>query len=81
MVNPWMKKNPLMSAWLSAANRAASQLRGQASAQVKRQLSAAVAQATKDHLVIWTGLISPPKAKARRKPRKAGLRAQPNNIR
>lgn len=58
MANPWLKKNPFMSLWLSTANRVAGSLRGQATAQAKRQVQAALAEA-----------ISPPapKAKPRRK--------------
>lgn len=58
MPNPWLKKNPFMSLWLSAANRVAGSMRGQATAQAKRQVKAAVAEA-----------VSPrgPKAKPRRK--------------
>jgi hypothetical protein len=47
MANPWLKKNPLMSLWLSAANRVAGSLRGQATAQVKRQVKASMAEVTK----------------------------------
>jgi len=32
MSNPWLKKNPFMSLWLSTANRMAGSLRGQATA-------------------------------------------------
>ena len=42
MSNPWLKKNPFMSLWLSEANRMAGSLRGQATAQAKRQVKAAV---------------------------------------
>jgi hypothetical protein len=42
MTNPWLKKNPLMSMWLSGVNRIAATMRGQATAQAKRQISAAV---------------------------------------
>lgn len=35
-----------MSLWLSAANRAAGTLRGQATAQAKRQVKAAITEAT-----------------------------------
>jgi hypothetical protein len=58
MTNPWLKKNPFMSMWLSTANRVAGSLRGHATAQVKRQMNAAVAEAS-----------APPglKAKPRRK--------------
>lgn len=45
MRNPWLKKNPFMSMWLSGANRMAATLRGQATAQAKRQIRAAVTKA------------------------------------
>ena len=37
MKNPWLKKNPLMSLWLSGANKVAGAARGQAAAAVKRE--------------------------------------------
>jgi len=54
MSNPWLKKNPFMSMWLSTANRIAGSVRGQATAEANRQLKAAVAD-----------VISPPAAKVR----------------
>ena len=48
MPNPWLKKNPFMSMWLSEANRMAASMRGQATAQAKRQINAAVAEAAKN---------------------------------
>ena len=45
MANPWLKKNPIMSMWLSMANRVAGPLRGQATAQAKRQIKAVMADA------------------------------------
>lgn len=58
MRNPWLKRNPFMSLWLSTANRVAGGVRGQVAAELRRQANAAVAEA-----------ISPPapKAKPRRK--------------
>ena len=56
MSNPWLKKNPFMSMWLSTANRVAGGLRGQATAQAKRHVKAAVAEA-----------ITPPAPKAQRR--------------
>ncbi|MDP2870623.1 hypothetical protein [Methyloversatilis sp.] len=58
MAKPWLKKNPIMSLWLSTANRVAGTLRGQATAQARRQVNAAAAR-----------LLAPPalKAKPRRK--------------
>ncbi len=37
MANPWTKKNPLMSMWLSAANAWAGAARGLAAAARKRR--------------------------------------------
>ena len=58
MTNPWLKKNPFMSMWLSTANRAAGTLRGHATVLARRQVKAVMAEA-----------ISPPvpKAKPQRK--------------
>jgi len=69
MSNPWLKKNPFMSMWLSAANRMAGTLRGQATAQAKRQISAAVTKATSDNLKALAGETAPaqPKAKPKRR--------------
>lgn len=61
MSNPWLKKNPFMSIWLSAANRMA--------AQAKRQINAAVTKATDDNLKTLLGTTAPaaPKAKPKRR--------------
>lgn len=45
MGNPWMKKNPFMSLWLSTANRVVGSLRGHATAQAQRQVKAAITEA------------------------------------
>lgn len=65
MSNPWLKKNPFMSAWLSGANKVAGSLRGPATAQAKRQLDAATKTASKDLFALWTG--SPAKQKKKRR--------------
>lgn len=67
MSNPWLKKNPFMSMWLSSANRIAGSLRGQATAQVKRQAKAAVTEATRENLKLWCGAPKPPAARSRRR--------------
>jgi len=66
MSNPFLKKNPFMSMWLSEANRMAASMRGQATAHAKRQINAAVAQATKDGLKLLTEAPALPKAKPKR---------------
>lgn len=63
MSNPWLKKNPFMSLWLSEANRMAGSLRGQATAQVKRQVKAAVTEATNENIKRWSAAVAPPAAK------------------
>ncbi len=69
MANPWLKKNPFMSMWLSEANRVAAAMRGQASAQIKRQINTAVTDATNDHLrqLFETSVPELPKAKSKRR--------------
>lgn len=66
MSNPWLKKNPFLSMWLSAANRMAGTVRGQASAQAKQQVTAAVNEATHQNLERWSAALTPPSTKKRR---------------
>ena len=42
MPSPWLKKNPLLSLWLSAANAWAGAARGAMTAAAKRQMTAAL---------------------------------------
>ena len=68
MSNPWLKKNPFMSMWLSAANRAAGTFRGQANAAVKQAGNEA----------LKTGLsaaVATPKVRAAKTSRAAGKTA------
>lgn len=69
MPNPWLKKNPFMSMWLSAANRMAGTMRAQATAQAKAEISAALTKATNDNLKAMLGGTAPalPKAKPKRR--------------
>jgi hypothetical protein len=69
MSNPWLKKNPFMSIWLSTANRMAGSLRGQATAQARRHAKAAVIEATNEGIRLWSEAVTPPPAtkKSRRK--------------
>ena len=55
MSNPWLKKNPFMSMWLSSANRVAGSARGQVAAEVKRQAALATQHATTDLVKFWSG--------------------------
>jgi hypothetical protein len=49
--NPWTKKSPLMSMWLSGANAAAGRARGYTAAQTNKQK----ALLTKQVARVWTG--------------------------
>ena len=59
MSNPWLKKNPFMSLWLSAANRMAGSIRGQAQAQATRQVRAAATAAQNEAVKLWTTPAAP----------------------
>ena len=69
MANPWLKKNPFMSMWLSGFNSAAGSMRGHAVSQAKRQTASAMTTATKDILGAWMAGLAPPPARRRRKRR------------
>lgn len=70
MSNPWLKKNPYMSMWLSGANAVAGSMRGKATAQAKRQTSAAITDATRYIFSLWAGtLAASPAAKPARRRR------------
>ena len=68
MRNPWTKKNPAMSMWLSAANRVGSSARGQASAAAKRQVATTQAEMTRQIIDFWSGktTVSASRKKTRR---------------
>jgi hypothetical protein len=67
MRNPWIKKNPLMSMWLSGANAVMGSVRSRATAEGKRQAAAIMAEGTKQMIRFWTGgLVAPAPRKKRR---------------
>ena len=65
--NPWLKKNPFLSMWLSGANSIAGSMRGHAAAQAKRQATTVVTEATKANLKVWSDAFKATPAKPRRK--------------
>lgn len=70
MKNPWIKKNPLMSMWLSGANTVANSARGHAAAAVKRQSATLMTQSTKQVTDFWmSALTAKPAPKKGRKRR------------
>ncbi|SNT24748.1 hypothetical protein SAMN06265795_11917 [Noviherbaspirillum humi] len=70
MKNPWTKKNPFLSMWLSGANAVAGAGRSRAKAGAKRAGQAAIAEGVKQAADFWTGAwLQPPKKKKRRRTR------------
>lgn len=67
MPNPWLKKNPFMSLWLSTAHRMAGTFRGHATALVRQQSQAAATEATREGAKAWAAAVTPPAAKKTRK--------------
>ncbi len=64
MANPWTKKNPLLSMWLSGANAIAGKMRGPAAAAVSRQRASASKQVAQFWIDAW---LKPRKQKRPRK--------------
>lgn len=68
MKNPWTKKNPLMSIWLSGANAAAGSARVRTAAAIKRQARTEMNKNIKQATDFWLGVATPaapPKRKRR----------------
>lgn len=66
MKNPWTRKNPLLSMWLSGANAVAGSARGRATAAAKRQATAMMTKGAKQMVGFWTGAPVTPRKKKRR---------------
>jgi putative copper export protein len=69
MKNPWTKKNPFMSMWLSGANTIAGAARGHASAEAKRQATAFTNEASKQVADFWTGALTPTTTRRKKRSR------------
>jgi hypothetical protein len=66
VANPWTKKNPLLSMWLSGANAVAGKARSAGTAEVRRQQTGLAKQAAR----FWGGGslgATKPKAKPKRR--------------
>jgi hypothetical protein len=59
MKNPWMKKNPLMSMWLSSANAAAGRARRKASAEIGKQQAELSKQTVRFWIGAWQSAVKP----------------------
>lgn len=62
MANPWTKKNPLLSMWLSGANALTGKARSVGTAEMKRQQTSSTKKAAR----FWSGAwLAAGKAKPR----------------
>ena len=64
--NPWGKRNPYLSMWLSGANALLGKTRSQVTASARRQTKAAMDEATRHSLAFW-GFGTLPTSKKRRR--------------
>jgi hypothetical protein len=69
MKNPWIRKNPFLSMWLSGANAVAGSVRGKATAYARKQAASAMTQGTKAVTDFWMDALLPPKPGKRKKRR------------
>ena len=67
MSNPWTKKNPFMSVWLSGANALLGSARSRTVAAARRQAVAMTAAGTREMMKLWPGGGVSAKPKRRRK--------------
>lgn len=66
MSNPWLKKNPLMSMWMSGANAVMGAARSRATAEGKRQAASMMSHGTKEMTRFWTNALMPSSRKRRK---------------
>ena len=67
MKNPWLKKNPWLSMWLSGANSILGSARGRATAEGRRQAATMTNGAMNQAVRFWTAAVTPPRKKPSRK--------------
>jgi hypothetical protein len=67
MTNPWLKKNPWLSMWMSGANAVLGSARGRATAEARRQAATVTNQAISEAVRFWTGAMTLPRKKSSRK--------------
>lgn len=70
MKNPWNRKNPFLSMWLSGANAIVGSVRGHATAYAKRKMAAAVTQNARQVTDFWTNALAASTKLSRRRKRR-----------
>ena len=66
MSNPWLKKNPLMSMWMSGANAVMGAARSRATAEGKRQAATLMSHGTREVARFWTNALVPSSRKRKK---------------
>jgi hypothetical protein len=66
MKNPWFKKNPFMSIWLSGANTVLNSTRGRARAEGNRQAAGMMAEGSRQMIRLWIGATAGSAGKKKR---------------
>jgi hypothetical protein len=69
MRNPWLKKNPFMSMWLSGANAVLGAARSRATAEGKRQATTMMSHGAKQMARLWSGALTAPPPRKKKKSR------------
>jgi hypothetical protein len=67
MKNPWLKKNPYMSMWLSGANAMMGPARSRTVAEARRQSATMMAEGARQILRFWTGGLAVTQTRSKRK--------------
>lgn len=67
MSNPWLKKNPFLSIWLSGANAVAGAAQGRARNTARRGATTATRQAAEAVVNAWLTPFAAPKPRRRKR--------------
>jgi hypothetical protein len=67
MKNPWAKKNPFMSMWLSGANAMLGAARVRATAEGRRQATNTMNRTAKQMAEMWTAPLAPRKKSGKKR--------------
>ena len=70
MANPWTKKNPAMSLFLSGANAWAGKARGMWTKEARQQHAAAMSAGAKQVASFWTAALKPPASGGKKRKRR-----------
>ncbi len=69
MSNPWNKKNPLLSMWLSGANAVWGFARARAIVEARRQAATIQKEGVRQMIQFWSGATTARASRKKRKPR------------